>query len=83
VGQNIAFRVLAPPDLTGSIRKVHDFLSVGAAAPLPQAGVLASELQDAYYVQLSQACPRAAATSLPVYKLLDSNVLCRTVHIMS
>ena len=26
--------VLAPPDLTDSIRKVHDFLTVGAAAPL-------------------------------------------------
>src|SRR6185437_11244702 len=26
--------VLAPPDITDSIRKVHDFLTVGAAAPL-------------------------------------------------
>ena len=30
--------VLAPPDLTDSIRKVHDFLTVGAASPLQQAG---------------------------------------------
>ncbi len=29
--------VLAAPDLTESIRKVHDFLTVGAAAPLQQA----------------------------------------------
>ena len=29
--------VIAPPELTNSIRKVHDFLTVGAAAPL-QAG---------------------------------------------
>ena len=33
--------VLASPDLTDSIRKVHDFLTVGAAAPLQQAGVVA------------------------------------------
>ena len=33
--------VLAPPDLTDSIRKVHDFLTVGAAAPLQQAGSVA------------------------------------------
>src|SRR3984957_12923792 len=33
--------VLAAPDLTDSIRKVHDFLTVGAASPLQQAGVLA------------------------------------------
>ena len=31
--------VIAPPDLTSGIRKVHDFLTVGAAAPLQQAAV--------------------------------------------
>ena len=36
--------VLAAPDLTDSIRKVHDFLTVGAASPLQQAGVLALSL---------------------------------------
>ena len=33
--------VLAAPELTSSIRKVHDFVTVGAAAPLQQAGVTA------------------------------------------
>jgi aminotransferase len=46
--------VLAPPDLTDSVRKVHDFLTVGAAAPLQQAGVLALGLPESYYGQLSQ-----------------------------
>jgi len=41
--------VLAPPDLTDSIRKVHDFLTVGAAAPLQAAGALALGLGDEYY----------------------------------
>jgi aspartate/methionine/tyrosine aminotransferase len=45
--------VLASPDLTDSIRKVHDFLTVGAAAPLQQAGVVALSLPDEYYVHLS------------------------------
>src|ERR1700678_3074819 len=45
--------VLAAPDLTDSIRKVHDFLTVGAASPLQQAGVLALSLPDDYYVQLA------------------------------
>ena len=44
--------VLAPPDLTDSIRKVHDFLTVGAAAPLQQAGVVALGLPDDYYARL-------------------------------
>jgi aspartate/methionine/tyrosine aminotransferase len=44
--------VLAPPDLTDSIRKVHDFLTVGAAAPLQQAGALALSLGEDYYRNL-------------------------------
>ena len=47
--------VLAAPDLTDSIRKVHDFLTVGAATPLQQAGVLALALPDDYYRQLSKS----------------------------
>jgi aminotransferase len=45
--------VLAPEDLTDSIRKVHDFLTVGAAAPLQQAGVTAMELPREYYAGLA------------------------------
>jgi aspartate/methionine/tyrosine aminotransferase len=45
--------VLAPPDLTGSIRKVHDFLTVGAAAPLQQAGALALAFSGEYYEKLA------------------------------
>ena len=45
--------VLAPPDLSDSIRKVHDFLTVGAAAPLQQAGVLALGFGDDYYARLA------------------------------
>lgn len=43
----------APPDLTDSIRKVHDFLTVGAAAPLQEAGITAMGLPDAYYENLA------------------------------
>ncbi|MEO8593793.1 MAG: aminotransferase class I/II-fold pyridoxal phosphate-dependent enzyme [Candidatus Solibacter sp.] len=45
--------VLAAPDLTDSIRKVHDFLTVGAAAPLQQAGVYALSMPQEYYTHLS------------------------------
>lgn len=47
--------VIAPPDLTASIRKVHDFLTVGAAAPLQQAGALALSLPDNYFAGLSRS----------------------------
>jgi len=45
--------VLAAPQLTDSIRKVHDFLTVGAAAPLQHAGALALSLPDSYYEGLA------------------------------
>ncbi len=51
-GWRVGF-VLAAPDLTDSIRKVHDFLTVGAAAPLQQAGVVALNLPDSYYEKLA------------------------------
>ncbi|MDP9405837.1 MAG: aminotransferase class I/II-fold pyridoxal phosphate-dependent enzyme [Actinomycetota bacterium] len=44
--------VVAPADLTGAVRKVHDFLTVGAAAPLQAAGAVAAGLDDDYYAGL-------------------------------
>lgn len=47
-GWRIGYAV-APPALTAAIRKVHDFLTVGAAAPLQEAGVTALRLPETYY----------------------------------
>ncbi|MBV8206210.1 MAG: aminotransferase class I/II-fold pyridoxal phosphate-dependent enzyme [Acidobacteria bacterium] len=44
---------IAPPAVTGGIRKVHDFLTVGAAAPLQEAGALALQLPRGYYEELA------------------------------
>ena len=44
---------IAPPELTAAIRKVHDFLTVGAAAPLQAAGTVALALPESYYAQLA------------------------------
>jgi aminotransferase len=46
--------VIAPPELTSSIRKVHDFLTVGAATPLQHAGITALALPDSYFTELAQ-----------------------------
>jgi aminotransferase len=45
--------IIAPPALTAGIRKVHDFLTVGAAAPLQAAGTAALQLPDEYYLSLA------------------------------
>lgn len=43
---------IAPADITSGIRKVHDFLTVGAAAPLQAAGAYALSLPAEYYDSL-------------------------------
>jgi aminotransferase len=46
--------VIASPTVISEARKVHDFLTVGAAAPLQEAAVPALELPDSYYNDLQQ-----------------------------
>jgi aminotransferase len=45
---------IAPPAITSPIRKVHDFLTVGAAAPLQEAGAVALQFGDDYYARLNR-----------------------------
>jgi aspartate/methionine/tyrosine aminotransferase len=45
---------IAPPKITDAIRKVHDFLTVGAPAPLQEAGAAALSLPPAYYLNLAE-----------------------------
>lgn len=45
---------IAPPDVSSSIRKVHDFLTVGAAAPLQEAGAVALHSPPEYYATLAR-----------------------------
>jgi aminotransferase len=47
--------IIAPPDVTDAIRKVHDFLTVGAPAPLQEGIAVAMEtLGDEYYEELAR-----------------------------
>jgi aspartate/methionine/tyrosine aminotransferase len=45
---------IAPPRITDAIRKVHDFLTVGAPAPLQEAGASALSLPESYYAKLAE-----------------------------
>ena len=58
--------VIAPADLTASIRKVHDFLTVGAAAPLQQAGAVALAFPDEYYARLARDYTARRDAILPI-----------------
>lgn len=45
---------IAPPEITDRIRKVHDFLTVGAAAPLQEAVVTGLRFSQEYYDKLQE-----------------------------
>ena len=50
-GWRLGFTI-APPEITDRIRKVHDFLTVGAAAPLQEAVVTGLQFGQEYYDEL-------------------------------
>jgi aminotransferase len=45
---------IAPPEISDGIRRAHDFVTVGAPAPLQEAAVTALKFPDAYYVELRE-----------------------------
>lgn len=46
--------VIASPEITERVKKVHDFLTIGAAAPLMEAVVVGLNFGDEYYEELQQ-----------------------------
>jgi aspartate/methionine/tyrosine aminotransferase len=65
---------IAPPDITSAIRKVHDFLTVGAANPLQHAGAYAMSLPPSYYEDLQKEYQRKRDFIVPV--LRDAGFKC-------
>jgi aspartate/methionine/tyrosine aminotransferase len=59
---------IAPPALTDGIRKVHDFLTVGAAAPLQEAAATALAFPRSYYAQLAATYQRKRDTLLAILR---------------
>lgn len=46
--------IIAPPYIIDAAKKAHDFLTVGAAAPLQEAAVTGLRFEDDYYTQLQE-----------------------------
>ena len=57
---------VAPPMITDAIRKVHDFLTVGAPAPLQEAGTAALGLPATYYQGLAEGYRKRRDRLMPV-----------------
>ncbi len=67
---------IAPPDITSAIRKVHDFLTVGAANPLQHAGAYALSLPQEYYDALQNDYQKKRDMIVPV--LREAGFACDT-----
>ena len=50
--------ILASPELTKRMRQVHDFITIGAAAPLQRAGVVSYHFDQDYYTRLAEGYQR-------------------------
>jgi len=57
---------IAPSHITDAIRKVHDFLTVGAPAPLQEAGASALSLPENYYAKLAEGYRKRRDRLVPV-----------------
>jgi aminotransferase len=58
--------LIAPPGVTDAIRKVHDFLTVGAAAPLQEGAAAALQFDDRYYRELAEGYRERRDFFMPV-----------------
>ena len=56
---------IAPEEISGGIRRVHDFLTVGAPHPLQMAGAAALHLPESYYTKLRDDYRRRGSILLP------------------
>ena len=65
---------IAGPDITSRIRKVHDFLTVGAPTPFQKAGVCALNMPGEYYTELQKRYENARNRICAVLKTVGFNV---------
>ena len=73
-GWRLAYAI-ACERLTSAIRKVHDFLTVGAPHPLQEAGAAALRLPESFYAELAQMYGRKRAMLLDA--LTSAGLDCR------
>lgn len=52
-GWRVGYAV-APPAVSDAVRKMHDFITVGAPAPLQEAGVIALRMPGSYYAKIRE-----------------------------
>lgn len=66
--------IIAPPEISEAVRRVHDFLTVGAPAPLQMAAVTALRIDRAYYAELAATYEQKRDMLLPVLQEIGFKV---------
>jgi aspartate/methionine/tyrosine aminotransferase len=66
--------VIAPAAITEAVRRIHDFLTVGAPAPLQMAAVTALRIDHGYYTELAAMYEAKRNLLLPVLRELGFTV---------
>jgi aminotransferase len=76
---------IAPASVTASIRKVHDFLTVGAPHPLQEAAAVALRMDRGYYENLAKEYQERRNFFLPVLQEVGFSVFspCGAYYIMT
>src|SRR5438046_8904049 len=67
-GWRVGWTICTNPDITNGIRRVHDFLTVGAAAPLQEAAVTALHVKRQYYADLATMYQRKRDRMLDILR---------------
>jgi len=67
-GWRVGWTICKNPDITNGIRRAHDFLTVGAAAPLQEAAVTALHLKRQYYADLAAMYQRKRDRMLDILR---------------
>lgn len=65
---------IAPPAISAAIRKMHDFLTVGAPAPLQEAAATALKVDSDYYTDLVKQYRERRDLLLPILKEIGFRV---------
>ncbi|MHB9133443.1 MAG: pyridoxal phosphate-dependent aminotransferase [Armatimonadota bacterium] len=66
--------IIAPPEISEAVRRVHDFLTVGAPAPLQIAAVTALRIDRSYYTELAAMYEKKRDLLLPILRELGFEV---------
>lgn len=69
-GWRVGWTIIRNPEVTNGIRRVHDFLTVGAAAPLQEAGVTALHFPREYYAKTAEMYQRKRDQLLGILTVL-------------